>query len=167
VQNILDSTNGRQRPPGRPFRFWEPLLLAAELWLVILLSAGASLFGGLFLDARLHTRPVFATLGLALAFTSSVALGLLLVSRASGQPLLEPRTAQRLKQASAYALRLAGILIGIGALGVYGGWLLDAWLHTRPLLTAIGSVLGFAVSVLLGLRFTQATLWHEQRERQR
>ena len=143
---------------GRPFRVWEPFLFALELWLVVLGLSSLFLYGGLFLDSRLETAPVFATLGLGAAFLSSLSGGLLLVRRATGRPLLGARQSRALRRAAGYALRLAGIVVGCGAVGVYGGWFLDGALHTRPLLTVIGIVLGYAASVSLGLRFTRAVL---------
>lgn len=142
----------------RPFKVWEPFLFALQLWLLVLGLASLFLYGGLFLDFHLHTAPVFATLGLGAAFSSSLVGGLLLVRRAAAQPLLDAYGSRMLRQAGWYALRLAAVIVGCGAAGVYGGRLLDELLATGPLLTVFGTVLGYAASVALGLRFTRAVL---------
>jgi F0F1-type ATP synthase assembly protein I len=149
---------------NRPFKPWQPFLFALQLWLVVLLAASVSLYGGLLLDARLKTTPVLATLGLGVAFVASLVAGLAVVQRATGRPLLQGRAADTLRQAGGYALRLVGIILGIGAAGVYGGWFLDARLSTTPLLSIVGVVLGFTFGTWLALRYTVFVL---QRERSR
>ncbi len=150
---------------SRTFRVWEPFVFALELWLVVLAAASLSLYGGLYLDARLKTSPLLATLGLGLAFGSSVAGGLLVVRRATGRPLLEPRSAHRLRQASTYALRLGVIIVGAGSIGVYGGWYLDQWLGTEPVLSVIGVLAGYATSMVLAVRYTLGVVQRERETR--
>ena len=143
---------------SRPFKVWEPFLFALQLWLVVLALASLFLYGGLFLDFRVGTAPIFTTLGLAMAFLSSVAAGLYLVGKANEQPLLSPGTSHTLRRASGYALRLGAIIVGVGAAGVYGGWFLDDVLQTRPLLTVVGILTGYLGGVLLALRYTRTVI---------
>jgi F0F1-type ATP synthase assembly protein I len=147
---------------SRPFRVWEPFVFALELWLVVIAAASLSLYGGLLIDSLLRTSPLFATLGLGLAFAASVAAGLFVVRRATRQPLLGSPAADRLRQASGYALRLGLIIVGAGALGVYGGWFLDRWLGTAPALSIVGVVVGYASSTLLAVRYTISVLNRER-----
>jgi F0F1-type ATP synthase assembly protein I len=147
---------------SRSFRVWEPFVFALELWLVVIAAASLSLYGGLLVDSLFSTSPLFATLGLGLAFAGSVCAGLYVVRRATRRPLLESSAADRLRQASSYALRLGGIIVGAGAVGVYGGWFLDRWLGTSPALSIVGIVAGYAASTLLAVRYTVSVLNRER-----
>lgn len=58
------------------------------------------------------------------------------------QPNTPELTDGLMRSSGAYELVLAAVLLALG------GWFLDAWLGTKPILTCVGAVLGFTGAVI-------------------